>query len=109
ALDALGACAERAGRELALERARRGGGRGRNRSRGLAVGRAGCAVRTVEVTGAHHMTARQVAGAAGVSGGGSIISIDGQSAEQRLLSQVWIRAATVQPQLPGTVIVQVSE
>lgn len=55
------------------------------------------------------MTARQVAGAAGVSGGGSIISIDGQSAEQRLLSQVWIRAATVQPQLPGTVIVQVSE
>ena len=67
------------------------------------------AVRTVEVTGAHHMTARQVAGAAGVSGGGSIISIDGQSAEQRLLSQVWIRAATVQPQLPGTVIVQVSE
>jgi len=41
--------------------------------------------------------------------GGSIISVDGQSAEQRLLSQVWIRAATVQPELPGTVVVQVSE
>jgi cell division septal protein FtsQ len=66
-------------------------------------------VRTVEVVGAHHMTPSQVAHAAGLQGNGSIISIDGESAKQHLLDQVWVRTATVQPQLPGTVLVQVSE
>ena len=67
------------------------------------------AVNDVRVVGAHHMSAGQVARAAGVSGDGSIIAVDGESARQRLLNQVWVRSATVQPQLPGTVVVQVRE
>jgi cell division septal protein FtsQ len=69
----------------------------------------GFAMRTVEVTGAHHMTPVQVARAAGLYGGRSILSVDAQSAQERLLDQVWIRTATVQPQLPGKVVIQVSE
>jgi POTRA domain, FtsQ-type len=65
-------------------------------------------LRTVEVYGARHLTAKQVAAAAGVSGG-SVVSVDGASAQQRLLDQVWIRAATVDPELPGTVVIRVSE
>lgn len=67
------------------------------------------AVRTVEVSGARHLSASQVSAAAGLQGAASIISIDAQSAQQRLLDQVWVRTATVQPQFPGTVVVQVSE
>jgi cell division protein FtsQ len=65
-------------------------------------------LRTVEVYGARHLTAQQVAAAAGISGG-SVVSVDGTSAQERLLDQVWIRAATVQPELPGTVVIKVSE
>jgi cell division septal protein FtsQ len=65
-------------------------------------------LRTVEVYGTRHLTAKQVAAAAGVNGG-SIVSIDGASAQQRLLAQVWIRAASVQAELPGTVVIRVSE
>jgi hypothetical protein len=67
------------------------------------------AIHSVQVAGAHHMTSTQVAHAAGLQGNGSIISVDGASAQQHLLNQVWVRTATVQPQLPGTVLVQVSE
>jgi cell division septal protein FtsQ len=67
------------------------------------------AVRSVEVVGARHLTAAQVAQAAGLAGSGSIISVDAVSAQQRLLEQVWVRTATVQPQLGGKVVVQVSE
>ena len=65
-------------------------------------------LRTVEVYGAHHLTAKQVAAAAGISGG-SVVSVDGTTSQERLLDQVWIRAATVQPELPGTVVIRVSE
>jgi cell division septal protein FtsQ len=65
-------------------------------------------LRTVEVYGARHLTAKQVAAAAGISGG-SIVSIDGTSAQDRLLGQVWIRAASVQPELPGKVVIVISE
>ena len=66
-------------------------------------------VHTVQVLGAHHLSTSQIAQAAGLTGDGSVISVDGVSAEERLQAQVWVRAATVQPQLPGTVVVQVSE
>ena len=66
-------------------------------------------VHSIEVGGAHHMTAAQVARAAGVNGGSSVLSIDGDAAEQRLLGQVWIRTASVHAQLPGTVVIQVTE
>ena len=67
------------------------------------------ALRSVQVTGAHHLSATQVKAAAGISSHGSVISIDGESARGRLLDQVWVRTATVEPLLPGTVVIQVSE
>jgi len=66
-------------------------------------------VQSMEITGAQHMSASQVAKAAGLAGGVSIISIDGISGRERLLNQVWVRSANVQPTLPGTVVIQVSE
>ena len=67
------------------------------------------AVHDVQVTGSRHMTPAQVARAAGVSSDGSIIAVDAASSQQRLLNQVWIRSASVQPELPGTVVVHVRE
>jgi hypothetical protein len=67
------------------------------------------AVRTVDVVGARHLSAAQVAQAAGLRGSASILSVDAASAQQRLLDQVWVRTATVHSQFPGTVTVQVSE
>jgi hypothetical protein len=51
----------------------------------------------------------QVEAAAGISSNGSVLSIDGESAQARLLNQVWIRSATVETELPGTVVIHVSE
>jgi cell division septal protein FtsQ len=67
------------------------------------------AVHTVDVVGARHLSAAQVAQAAGLHGNTSLLSVDAVSAQQRLLDQVWVRTATVQPQFPGTVTVQLSE
>jgi cell division protein FtsQ len=67
------------------------------------------AIKTVEVTGAQHMTATQVQRATGVDGGASVISVDGQAADQRLLAQTWIRTATVEALLPGVIQIQVTE
>ena len=66
-------------------------------------------VHSIEVVGARHLSASQVARAAGLRGSSSIISVDGETAQQRLEDQVWVRSATVQPQFPGTVLVRVSE
>jgi cell division protein FtsQ len=66
-------------------------------------------VRTVEVYGTHHLTARQVGDAAGIVDGASIVSVDAQAAQERLLQQVWVRTATVQPQFPSTVVIRISE
>ena len=67
------------------------------------------ALRSVQVTGSRHLTVSQVEAAAGISSNGSVLSIDGEAAQARLLNQVWIRSATVETQLPGTVVIQVSE
>ena len=66
-------------------------------------------VGTVRVLGAQHMTAEQVAAAAGVNSGSTVISVDAEAARDHLLQQVWVRTASVQPELPGTVVIQVSE
>jgi hypothetical protein len=66
-------------------------------------------IRTVHVSGAQHLTNAQVLSAAGLDPDGSVLMVDGLTDQQRLLAQTWIRAASVQPQLDGTVIVQVSE
>ena len=67
------------------------------------------ALHSVEISGTRHLTANQVAAAAGISSRGSVIAIDGESARDRLLQQVWVRNATVEPELPGTVVISVSE
>jgi cell division septal protein FtsQ len=66
-------------------------------------------VRTVNVAGAHHLSTAQVAAAAGLTGGASVLSVDGEADRNRLLAQVWVRTATVEPQLPGNVLVAISE
>jgi hypothetical protein len=67
------------------------------------------AVQDVTVVGAQHMTSAQVLAAAGLTEGPSVLSVDVQSDRQRLLNQTWVRAATVEPQLTGTIVVQISE
>ena len=66
-------------------------------------------VRSVDISGAQHLTAADVAAAAGLSGSQSVLAVDGEADRQRLLGQVWVRTATVDPQLDGTVIVHISE
>jgi len=66
-------------------------------------------VTNVHVLGAQHITSEQVAAAAGLAGGGSVISVDAEADRQKLLSQTWVQAATVEPQLPGSVLVVISE
>ena len=65
------------------------------------------AIHAVQVVGARHLTASEVTRY--VQGGGSVLAVDGAAAQKRLEDQVWVRSATVQPQLPGTVVVHVSE
>jgi cell division septal protein FtsQ len=67
------------------------------------------AVKSVDIAGAHHLTAAQVAGAAGLSGNRSVLAVDGESDRHHLLDQVWVRTATVDPQLDGTVVVRIGE
>ncbi len=67
------------------------------------------AVKSVDISGAHHLTSAQVASAAGLSGSRSVLAVDGESDRQHLLGQVWVRTALVQPQLDGTVVVAISE
>jgi len=66
-------------------------------------------VHNVTVTGAAHMTSEQVAAAAGLAGGGSVLSVDGETASRHLLSQTWVRTATVDPEFPGSVVIVISE
>ncbi len=67
------------------------------------------AVRTVNVAGAQHLTSAQVAAAAGLADGASVLSVDGEADRLRLLGQTWIQSAFVEPQLDGTVMVTISE
>lgn len=66
-------------------------------------------VQTMEVDGVQHMTRSQVARAAGLAYGASVLSIDGEAAGRHLKGQTWVRTATVVPQLPGGVLIRVSE
>lgn len=66
-------------------------------------------VRSVEVTGAEHLTSDQVAQLAGLGGGASVLSVDAEADRHKLLNQTWVQGATVIPQLPGTVLVEISE
>jgi len=67
------------------------------------------AIRTVQVAGASHLTADQIVAAAGLSSAQSVISVDSESGRQKLMAQLWIRSADVRLELPGTVVIRVSE
>jgi cell division septal protein FtsQ len=67
------------------------------------------AVQAIYVDGAQHMTTAQVTRAAGLSSAASVLSVDGVSDRGRLMNQTWVRTATVDPQLPGTVVIRISE
>lgn len=67
------------------------------------------AVQNIQVTGARHLSAAQVAAAVGLTNTASVLSIDGEADRHRLMSQVWVRTASVEPQLPGGVMIRISE
>jgi cell division septal protein FtsQ len=67
------------------------------------------AIRTVQVYGAQHLTAAQVAAIAGLDQGASVFAVDGDQDSRKLLGMTWIRQASVQPDLFGTVTVTISE
>jgi len=67
------------------------------------------AIRSVQVVGAQHLSAVQVASAAGLASEQSLIAVDVNGSRQKLLNQLWIRSADVQLQLPSTVVITVSE
>ncbi|HYM67372.1 MAG TPA: FtsQ-type POTRA domain-containing protein [Patescibacteria group bacterium] len=66
-------------------------------------------VRSVQVLGAQHLSAGQIERVAGLGQRTSMVSVDSEAARQKLLDQVWIRSADMQLQLPGTVVIRVSE
>jgi cell division septal protein FtsQ len=66
-------------------------------------------VRTVEVTGAQHLSGEEVARVAGLAGGASVLSVDAEADRTKLLNQTWVQGAKVIPQLPGNVLIQISE
>jgi cell division septal protein FtsQ len=51
----------------------------------------------------------QAVRAAGLLNGGSVLSVDGEADRQLLLNQTWVRTASVVPELPGTVLIQINE
>jgi len=67
------------------------------------------AVQTVNVSGAVHLTSAQVAEAAGLANSASVLSVDGEADRKRLLGMTWVRTASIEPQLPGRVVVVISE
>lgn len=66
-------------------------------------------VTTVQVTGAQHLTSAQIMQMAGLGGGASVLSVDAEADRLKLLNQTWVQGATVIPQLPGSVLVEISE
>ncbi len=66
-------------------------------------------VTTVQVTGAQHLTSAKITQMAGLGGGASVLSVDAEADRLKLLNQTWVQGATVIPQLPGSVLVEISE
>ena len=66
-------------------------------------------VSNVRVSGQQHMTTAQVKSTAGIVDRVSVLLVDGQQDQTRLLGLTWVRTATVTPQLTGTVTVVLSE
>lgn len=67
------------------------------------------ALRSIDVAGAHHLSAAQVRRAAGISGHPSVLGLDADTIRRRLEQLPWVRSAQVTPELPGTLQIDVQE
>ncbi|HEX6488211.1 MAG TPA: FtsQ-type POTRA domain-containing protein [Candidatus Dormibacteraeota bacterium] len=66
-------------------------------------------VTQVAVTGNQHLTAAEVRAASGLSSRPSVIGLDVDTIRRKLLQLPWVRAATVTPELPSSVLIDVQE
>jgi cell division protein FtsQ len=67
------------------------------------------AVKDIVVTGNARRSADDVASEAGIAKGANVFSLDLDRSRARLLSDPWMREASLSRRLPGTVIIQVTE
>jgi cell division septal protein FtsQ len=75
----------------------------------LAMSSTQFAVRTVEVGPSHRLSEQEVLDRAGVHLGENLLSLDLRSAEQRLLSDPWVRSVHLARKLPHTLRVELIE
>lgn len=66
-------------------------------------------LRSIEVTGAHHLSAAQVRAATGLAGHPSVLGLDADTIRRRLELLPWVRSAQVTPHLPGTLEIELQE
>jgi cell division protein FtsQ len=66
-------------------------------------------VRSVEVTGNHHLSANEVAHVAAVGEGTNVLWLSAGTIERRLEADPWVLRATVSRTLPSTVTIQIEE
>lgn len=69
----------------------------------------GLTVQDVTLEGRTHTLRRQVAAAVGLSRGDPLFGFDPDAIRSRLVALPWVRAASVQRQLPGTVRIRIVE
>jgi len=67
------------------------------------------AVRHVEITGMSTLTRRAVLETAGIHTGSNVFQLDASAAEGALLTDPWVREASITRDLPGTVRIVVTE
>lgn len=67
------------------------------------------AIDAIEVTGARHRTGAELETGAGLAKGQNVFSIDLDAARDRLLSDPWIREASVARKLPSSITLRVTE
>jgi cell division protein FtsQ len=66
-------------------------------------------VQTIEVEASRRLTEREVARRAGVETGTSLLGLDLRAAEQRLLTDPWVRSVRITRKLPHTLRIQMQE
>lgn len=66
-------------------------------------------VRTIELTGDEHLRREEVLRLAGIDAGANALFLDEGAVERRLVSDPWIRTATVTTSLPSQVDIMISE
>lgn len=67
------------------------------------------ALKSVQVTGARHLTAGEVTKQAGLIEGASVLGLDVDTIRRKLQELPWVRAATVTPVLPDRVVIGIAE